>query len=237
MKKSNLRNCDILSEISPSLLPYEKFEENGAQILTDAELLAVILRTGTKDSNVFETVKHLLNHPKMLQNGLPGLLKLSRAEMMSIPGIGKVKSAQLLCIIEVFNRIRHYRMKDKFVYNNPEKIAEYYMGKMMTFSKEEVIVVFLDTKLHKISEEVISIGTVNNSILDSREVFSLALVNQAVYIILLHNHPSGDPTPSEDDKSITFKLRTNGKMLNLPVIDHIIIGNNRYYSMKENGLL
>lgn len=220
-----------------SNLPYEKFEKNGAYALSDSDLLAVILRTGSRDSNVLDTAFKLMNLPKLQKYGLPGILRVTKEDLLKIPGIGKVKAAQLLCIAEISKRIRAYSAPENKVFLNAKDVSDFYMEDMRNLLRERVVAVFLDSKSRRICDEIISIGTVNLSVLCPRELFSSALLNNAVSIILLHNHPSGDPSPSREDKSITLRLKKASEVLEIPITDHIIIGDNRYFSFRENGLL
>lgn len=220
-----------------SNLPYEKFDKYGVEALSDTDLFAVILRTGSKDSNVLDTAYSLMNLSKVKQYGLPGLLRLTKEELLTIPGIGKVKAAQLMCIAEICRRIRVYSREKSRLFSNAKDVSDYYMESMRNLLRERVVAVFLDSKSRLICDEIISIGTVNLSVLCPRELFSSALKNSAVSVILLHNHPSGDPAPSKEDRDITLRLKEASKILEIPITDHIIIGDNRYFSFRESGLL
>ncbi len=220
-----------------SNLPYEKFDKYGVEALNDADLFAVILRTGSKDSNVLDTAYNLMNLSKIKKYGLPGLLRLTKEELLTISGIGKIKAAQLMCIAELCRRIRIYSREKNKLFSCAKDVSDYYMESMRNLLRERVLAVFLDSKSRLICDEIISIGTVNLSVLCPRELFSSALKNSAVSVILLHNHPSGDPYPSKEDKEITARLKEASKILEIPITDHIIIGDNRYYSFRESGLL
>lgn len=219
------------------LLPYEKFKLHGAESLTDAELLAVILRTGTKNKTAVDLGKAVLNQFGGRQYGLLGLYHMSLAQLMQIPGIGEVKAVKLKCIAEFAIRMSKQNAKDGLSFQKASSVAEYYMESMCHRRTECVLLLMLDMKGKLIRDSMLSVGTVNSSLLSPREVFVEALRHEAVNLILLHNHPSGDCTPSRQDIQITLQLKELGQLLNLPVLDHIIIGDHTYFSFKESGYL
>lgn len=217
------------------MLPYEKFESFGPQYLTDAELLAIIIRTGTRENTSVELGKKILELGcgRGQANGLLSLQHLSLAELMQIKGIGKVKAIRLKCVTEFSKRIARESFKKGIRFDSPATIADYYMEQVRHLEVEQVILVMTDGKNRFLNDCVLSSGTVNMSVLSPREVFLTALKMQAVYILLVHNHPSGDPTPSKDDIEITKKIQEASKIMNIPLVDHIIIGDNTYMSLKE----
>lgn len=214
--------------------PYEKFQVLGAESLSDAELLAVILRCGTKDSNVLDVAKKLLAHK---ERSLMNLWEMSMEEMMQIPGIGQIKATQLKCIAQLCVRMSQtaYMPKEKF--DTASKIAGYYMEMLRHEKQEKMLLLMLDTKCQKLGEEVISKGTVNASLVSPREIFLTALNHKAVQIVLVHNHPSGDPCPSTEDIRITQRIKSGGDLMGIELVDHIIIGDTIYTSFREEGLL
>ena len=216
--------------------PDEKMEKYGPKLLTDAELLAIIIRTGTKESRSVELATQILKKPKETP-GLLGLKNLSLPQLMDIKGVGKVKALQILAIGELSRRIAKTSISKGEMFSDPEMIARYYMEDMRHLKTEEVILIMMNSKNQIIKDEVISKGTVNSSILSPREVFLLALEYHAVHIILLHNHPSGDPTPSKEDLRMTAKIAEAGKLIGILLMDHLIIGDNKYISLKERGVL
>ena len=218
-------------------MPIERFERFGIESLSDADLLAVILRTGTRNYDVFDVVSKVLQLNSVKKFGLPGLLRVGKAELLRIDGIGSVKAAQIMAVAELSRRIRASSALEAISFTSPESVSDYYMEELRNLRRERVIAVFLDTRFKRITESVLSIGTVNASVLDARELFSEALLNNAVSFILLHNHPSGDPTPGRDDITVTRKIKESAKMFELNFSDHIIIGDNRFFSMKEHGYL
>ena len=221
------------------LLPYEKFENIGSDSLTDIELLAIIIRTGTKNRNALELAKEIL---KLSSNsgqshGLLSLLHLSLEELMSLNGIGKVKAIRLKCIAELSKRIAMETFKTGLRFDSPKSIAAYYMEQLRHLETEQVMLVMCDGKNQFLKDCILSSGTVNMSLLSPREIFLMAIKTQAVNILLVHNHPSGDPTPSKDDIMITKRIHEAAQLMNIPLLDHIIIGNNCYVSFAEQGLM
>ncbi len=218
-------------------LPYEKFMRLGACALTEAELLAIIIRTGTADNSPVELGKQVLALPSVKENGLCGLHHVTVKELMSIKGIGEVKAVKIKCLAELSMRMAMSRAGGKLQFLDPSSVAEYYMEKLRHEKKEKVVLLLLDNRSCLLEECLLSIGTVNTSLLSPREVFLAALKAEAVHIMLLHNHPSGDPAPSRQDVLITDKVKKIGSMIDIALLDHIIIGDNKYMSFKEAGLL
>lgn len=217
--------------------PYEKCEQFGAGCLSDAELLAVIIRTGTREKTSVELAQHILAD----SGGFLGMQGRSLKQLVQIRGIGRVKAIQLQCIGELSRRIAMTRREERIRLDSPKAFAEYfadYFMEDMRFRNTEVLrVVFLDTKQGMIKHSVISSGTVNMSVANPREIFLEALRNEAVSICLLHNHPSGDPTPSREDIHTTRRINDAGKILGIRLIDHIVIGDKCYTSLREQGYL
>lgn len=215
--------------------PYEKCQKYGAKILTDSELLAVILRCGFKEMNSIELSQHILNTTG--KEGIIGLSKLSIEKLTAIPGVGKVKATQILCIVELAKRFSKGFARSNLEFSTAKTIADYYMEDMRHYEKEHLLLIMLDTKNHYLGEKVISIGTVNSSYLSPREIFIEALNKNAVRIVLIHNHPSGDPTPSREDLLSTSRIKEAGKLIGIELLDHIIIGDKRYTSLHECNIL
>lgn len=223
-----------MKEMPESEKPYEKCIQRGAKGLSDAELLAVILRTGTIQRTSLQTAQQLLRGG---EGNLLNLVNLTIEEMQEIPGIGQVKAAQMKCVAELAMRIARTRRAVKISLNQPESVAGYYMETLRHESKEKLLLAMFDAKCNLLGDEVISVGTVNHSLVSPREVFLKALQYKAVHIVMLHNHPSGDPTPSEADKLVTKRIAACGEMMDILLADHIIIGDNSYISFREKGLL
>lgn len=214
--------------------PYEKCGRFGAESLTDTELLAVLLRSGIKGENALETAKKIL-YPDGMHGGLLKLPSYSKEALMKIPGIGEVKAVQILCLCEMARRIAKEKAKGPLCFDKPETIAAYYMEDMRHLKQEELVLLMLNTKSRLLGETKISKGTVNMSVISPRELFIEALQKNAVMIILLHNHPSGDPKPSREDILVTKKIAKAGELIGIRLLDHIIIGDQTYTSLAEQG--
>ena len=216
--------------------PYERCLLYGPSSLSDQELLAVIIRSGTKGSSAVFLADRIL-HLESGSSGLLGICHLSVAELMTVPGIGQVKAIQLKCVGELAKRISTYRARQVLSFSAPETIADYYMERLRHEETESLVCMMLDTKNGLISEEMLSKGTVNYAVVSTRELFVAAFRCRAVSIILLHNHPSGDPTPSEEDIRLTHRVYAAGQLVGINLLDHIIIGDNCFVSFNECGIL
>ena len=235
-KKEDRNNRKTMKSLPESERPYEKAAEYGVESLSDAELLAVILRTGTKDKTVRDLAEEILKLGN--PSGLPGLLHHSLADYQEIRGIGSVKAVQLSCIGELSKRIwKSAKVTSELICRNPAVIAEYFMEEMRHKEQEFLKILILNTKNVLMKDIDISKGTVNASLATPREIFIEALKYRGTSVILLHNHPSGDPTPSNDDRLFTKRVAEAGKMIGISLLDHIIIGDNSYVSLKERGII
>lgn len=217
--------------------PYEKCLKYGAEALSDAELLAVLLRTGTKGENVLALAESLLYQNQNKEEGLLGIHQFSFQSLMKLKGIGKVKAVQILCLSELAKRLAKASAKPRLRFSSSQSVAEYYMEDLRHNNQEVMKLLVLNSKADLIDEIDISKGTVNASLITPRELFVEALKKEAVSIILLHNHPSGDPTPSRDDILTTKRISEAGYLVGIELLDHIIIGNNCYVSFQEEKLL
>jgi DNA repair protein RadC len=226
-----------MKELPPSEKPYEKCLEYGPGMLSDAELLAVVLRTGSRGQSAVEMCRSVL--ASFREESLCGLYGLTADELMQFRGIGKVKAVQLECIAELSRRIARSRAvkAGREIFRNPEQIADYYMEDFRHESQEKLLLIMLDTKGHLIADEIISVGTVDRTVASPRDIFLKALSHRAVTIVLLHNHPSGNPEPSEADLQLTKRVRECGEMIGIPLVDHIIIGDRRSVSFACERLL
>lgn len=220
-----------------TLLPYEKFLKYGSASLTEAELLAIILRTGTKNCPALEMAKKVLTLAGGKNFKLNSLHHLSLNELMEIPGIGEVKAVKIKCLSELAVRMALEKASADLRYDSPKTVANYYMEKMRHKEREIILLLLLDNKLGLIEEYILSQGTVRASLLSSREIFIKALKCRACHLMLLHNHPSGDPAPSQQDIVITQKIKKAGELMDIPLIDHIVLGDGCYVSLKEKDLL
>lgn len=226
----------VMKELPESERPYEKCVVHGAEALSDAELIAVVIRTGSHGERAVELAARVI---RSLPGGyLGGLFEVSAEQLQEIHGIGMVKAIQLKCIAELTKRIICSSMPlEKLSCTQPEQIAAYYLPQMRFLEAEEVRLLILNGKNILTKELTVSVGSFNSSLAAPREVFYHALKHKAVSIILLHNHPSGDPTPSREDMLLTRRLADVGNMIGITLLDHIVIGGKRYISFRESGYL
>ncbi|MGG3689610.1 RadC family protein [Caldifermentibacillus hisashii] len=213
--------------------PRERFIHHGPSSLSNQELLAIILRTGTKNESVLQLAQRLI---KEFQ-GLRMLMNASLEELTKIKGVGEAKAIQLLAAIELGKRIANMKNEERYVIRSPEDGANYVMEEMRFLTQEHFVCLFLNTKNEVIHKQTIFIGSLNASIVHPRELFKEAFRRSAASMICLHNHPSGNPEPSREDIEVTRRLVECGKILGVDVLDHIIIGDKRYVSLKEKGYL
>ena len=215
--------------------PYEKCLQKGAASLTNEELLAVLLRTGTRGENALELSMSILYNSG--ESGLLAIHQFNLNRLLKIKGIGKVKAVQISCISELAKRLAKTTYSDSICFTDPETIANYYMEEMRHEKQEIMKLLMLNSKTKLIGETNISKGTVNASLITPRELFIEALQKNAVSIIILHNHPSGDPTPSREDVLVTKRIREAGLLIGIDLLDHVVIGDNCYISFREEGML
>ncbi len=231
-----LKPQKTMKELPKEEQPYEKFEAYGAESLSDAELLAVILRTGTKGMTAVALARNILGESGA-EWGILSIERLSLRELKKISGVGNVKAIQIKCIAELAKRIAKAEQYQKVSFRQPKSVAEYYMEEFRMKKQEHMMLIMLNTKSMLIGEKVIFKGTVNASLVSPREIFMEAVEHEAVYIILLHNHPSGDPTPSREDIALTKRMKEAGNLMDIKLLDHIIIGDHKYISFAEQDLL
>ncbi len=217
-------------------LPYDKFIKNGPQSLSDEELLAIILRTGTKGEDAVTLACRVLELCGE-QRGIEGLHHVTLDRLMQINGIGEVKAVKLKAIAELSTRIANAKVKKDIAFRCPQEVADAYMEQMRHLEQETCVAVFVDSKDCRIKDVVLSVGSINHSIMSAREIFKQALRCNAAAVILLHNHPSGNPAPSSNDIQLTLRLKEASNIMEVPLIDHIIIGDNTYISLREKGVL
>lgn len=213
--------------------PREKLLLRGAQSLSDAELVAILLRTGKKGKSVIEIARELINS----EGNLAMLATRSVDSLQKISGIGKDKAAALAAAFELSRRILS---QPKWLSNkkitSPQDIAEIFIPILRDDNKEKFIVVCLNSANKIIKHEIISVGNLNSSVVHPREIFKVAIDNSSASIILIHNHPSGNPEPSNEDIRITKKIVETGKIMDIPVFDHLIIAGETYTSLVEKRL-
>ena len=214
--------------------PIEKLLISGPEALTNAELLAVILRTGTRGENIISLSTRIICE----FNGLDGLLQAGLDEITSIKGIKNIKASQIIAIGELVKRINTLNLvrAGKNI-SSPTDIANILMKEMVVLKQEVLKLIMLDTKNNIIGIKDVFKGSLNTSIVHPREIFKEALKKSSSSIIICHNHPSGDPTPSKEDINITIRLKECGKIIGINLLDHLIIGKNQYISLKEKGII
>ncbi len=210
--------------------PRERLIKRGASALSDSELLAVILRTGSRKENAINLSQRILS-----QYNIKQLSQANVTQLMGIYGIKEGKAAQITACFEIARRLESFNEEVKPKINTPEDVYRLIYPRMREQKKECFIELCLDTKNQIIKEDTISVGSLNANIVHPREVFKTALAESAAHIIVVHNHPSGDPAPSKEDIEITRKLVETGKIMGIDVLDHVIIGDKRHFSMKEAG--
>lgn len=215
--------------------PREKLLTFGARYLSNTELLAILLRSGTRRKSVLEVAQEILSTYK--HEGLASIINVPPSELVQIDGVGEAKAATLLAAVELGLRIAKKPADNKYVIKTPEDAADYAMPRLRYEKQEHFAILLLDTKNQVITFPDISIGSLNASIVHPREVFRCAISHCASSIILVHNHPSGDPSPSMEDINITLRLIKSGKILDIEILDHIIIGDNKYTSLKQQGMI
>ncbi|OGO76656.1 MAG: hypothetical protein A2Y23_06540 [Clostridiales bacterium GWB2_37_7] len=221
-----------IKELPENERPREKLTKYGAEILSNAELLAILLRTGTKNESAIDIAYKLLKQ----QDGIGFLLDSKPEELSSIYGIGPAKAAQLKAAVELGKRLATQTYKKEVFIRCSQDAANAVMEDMRYLKKEHMKAILLNIKCGLVSIEEISIGSINSSIVHPREVFVSAIKKSCASLILIHNHPSGDPTPSQEDINITRRLVEGGKILGIEVVDHIIIGDGKYVSLKDRGI-
>ena len=235
--KKNTDYGTKISDIPKQERPYEKCEHFGPEALSDAELLAVVLRSGAEGVSALQMSRDILR--SLGSGGIAMLHCAGLEDLLEIRGIGPVKAMQIRCIAELSRRIAQAKIgaEDELVYNDPKVIGSYYMEEMRHENQEIVIVLCLSSKGRLLGKKMVSRGSVNAAFLDPREIYKEALSRRAASIILLHNHPSGDPSPSAEDIEITNRIAQAGELIGIPLLDHLIIGDRSYISMRQSRIL
>jgi DNA repair protein RadC len=213
--------------------PREKLLEQGPEVLGANELLAVVLGTGTRSASALELANHILG----VAGGLKELSRLSPAALARLPGLKTARTARLLAALELGRRLLIEPDNPRPVFRTPEQAGRYLLPRFSTKAVEEFGMLILDTRNRLKKLEVISKGSVNGSLVHPREVYREAVTLQAAGLILFHNHPSGDPTPSREDLELTRRLREAGRIMGIEILDHVILGAGTFVSFKEKGLL
>lgn len=229
-EKQKATNIDLIPQTGR---PRERLLKYGAKSLSDHELLAIILRTGTHNKNVVDLALEVLRET----DDLYMLRHVSLEELMEIPGIGKVKAIEILASVEFGRRVALSTQVKEGTVSSSSWIGNYLQTELANLTQENVMAVYLNTKNEIIKKEIIFRGSLNSSVAHPREIFKGAVRYSAARIIIAHNHPSGNTEPSEADLAFTRRMVDAGEMMGIEVLDHFIIGENDYLSLREHGLM
>ncbi|WP_147803507.1 RadC family protein [Alkalicoccus halolimnae] len=221
----------MIRDVPKSERPRERLLRDGAESLSNQELIALLLGSGTKTESVLELAGRIIQH----FDGLKLLKEATAVELMEIHGIGEAKAVQLRAALEIGRRIKQFPVEETHVVRSPQDVADYMMEEMRHLKQEHFVALYLNTKNAVLHKKTLFIGSLNASIVHPRELYKEALRYSAASFICLHNHPSGNPEPSQEDIDVTKRLTETGKMLGIELLDHVIIGDRRFCSMKEKG--
>ena len=214
--------------------PREKLIEHGPDILSNSELLAILIRTGTTERSALDIARELTDNGGWYSNIAQAR---SVADLSKIKGLGPAKAATILAAVELGRRVAGADPQKKVKLSSPEACVSYLMPRMRYEQQEKFLVLLLDSKNQLLKCQQVSEGTLNASVVHPREVFAPAMLHRAACVLAAHNHPSGDPAPSIEDRKLTQALEATGTVMGIPLLDHIIIGDGRYFSFRENGYL
>lgn len=223
----------IIKELPVNERPRERLLRYGPECLSNTELIAIILRTGHKKENILNLSSRIIKEA----GGFNKLLSCTKEDFLKLKGIGEAKAAQLIALGEISKRFKSYKAGEEYKISSPKDAAFYVMEEMRCLEQEILKVVMLNVKNKVIFEKNVSIGSINSSIVHPREIFKEAILKNSASIIIFHNHPSGDPWPSKEDINVTIRIKESGKILGIQLLDHIIIGNRKFISLKEHNLL
>lgn len=220
----------MIKDLNKEERPRERLIRYGASNLSNEELLSIILKTGTKNYSVKALASLVLKE----LNNINDLKDITINKLINIKGIGKVKAIEIIASLELGKRVYYQKENKSIILNNSNKIFDYFKDILMYEKQENFIAVYLDSKSRLISYKKLFIGTLNTSCVHPREIFKYAFLESAYSIIVIHNHPSGEVDPSIPDIELTNNLFQLGKIMGIPIVDHIIIGKFKYYSFYEN---
>lgn len=223
----------MLRDIPQEQRPRERMLHYGAGALSHAELLAILLRTGTRQESAIHVAQRILSEAGSLRS----LVDLSIEELVQIKGVGPAKAVQLKAGIELGQRLSQSRLPSNPAIRSPRDAADLLMEQLRYLQKEHFVCLFLNTKNHVIAQETLSIGSLNAAVVHPREVFRAAIKCSSASLICAHNHPSGDPTPSPEDIKLTKRLLEAGEIVGIEVLDHVVIGDGKFVSLKEQGFI
>ena len=222
----------LLRDLPSGERPRERLRDSGPSALSNAELLAILLRTGTKDENVLALASRLIGQA----GGLEGLSRVSHAELCSLRGFGEAKASQLLAALELGKRCASFIRDDKPAIHTPEDVANLVQAEMAAFEQEHFRVIVLNTKNRVLAQRDVFVGSVNATKIRMAEVFREAVHQNASKVIVVHNHPSGDPAPSEGDIAVTKELMQAAATLDIELVDHVVVGREGHVSMQDLGV-
>ena len=222
---------NLIKDIIKEEIPRETLLKKGETYLSDSELLAILINNGTRDKSAITLAREIIE----TSDGIRNLSNITVEELSKIKGIGLAKACRIISALELGRRVSVASEMQKFKISSPQDIGNVYMEELRYKKKEIFRVVLLNTKNVIIGSKDISEGSLNASIVHPREVFLEAIKKSANKMILMHNHPSGDPTPSSEDINITKRLISAGQIVGIEILDHVIIGDGSFYSFKENG--
>ena len=220
-----------MRDVAPHDRPREKLEHLGATALGDNELLALVLGSGSRDRNALELANHLIGHV----GGLHGLTRAGVGDLRHVHGVGRARAAQVLAAVELGRRTLVRAVEDRPRLNTPRQMATYLLPQYGAGAVERFGIAMLDSKHRLIRIKIVSVGSLDATVVHPREVFREAASASAAAIVLFHNHPSGDPAPSPDDVALTSRMVGAGDIMGIDVVDHLILSDQRYYSMLESG--
>ena len=213
--------------------PQTKARDYGIESLTDPELLSLVIRNGTKEKNALDLACEVLAG----REGFYALMEADKSELMAIEGIGEARACLLLAVAEISKRASRDKRKFSLPITCARDAADAVMQSLRYERREIVMLLILDVRMRITDQVLMSVGTAENAAVSTSELFSEALKSRASSVILVHNHPSGDPSPSEADIAVTRKTQEAGRLLDIPLLDHLIIGDLRFYSFRESGLI
>ena len=222
---------NLIKDIIKEERPRETLLKKGETYVSDSELLAILINNGTRDKSAITLAREIIE----TSDGIRNLSNITVEELSKIKGIGLAKACRIISALELGRRVSVASEMQKFKISSPQDIGNVYMEELRYKKKEIFRVVLLNTKNVIIGSKDISEGSLNASIVHPREVFLEAIKKSANKMILMHNHPSGDPTPSSEDINITKRLISAGQIVGIEILDHVIIGDGSFYSFKENG--
>lgn len=231
-QESPVKYVPMIRDMAEQDRPRERLMQVGAGAVSTAELIAIVLRVGVPGENVLRLAERLLIRFK----GLPGLSRATVAELMEVKGIGEAKAIEIKAALELGRRLMASAPEERPKVLSPADAANLLMSEMMFLEQEHLRLVLLDTRNRVLSTPTVYVGSLNTSVVRIGEMFRSAIRENAAALIVAHNHPSGDPSPSPEDVNVTKQAVQAGKLLDIEVLDHVIIGRQRFVSMKERGL-